>query len=319
MVVNFTLQIASLLALALFGLKTHAAINIDGFSSTVNNRFANDPSFIASSMDLSGVAIADTSASLGSWDDGGRWVTMISPNVFLSVQHASFYPANGQSVTFYANNDPSGSTSTRTVLSSQQIGSSDIRIGRLDAPLPSGFTFYNYATATFDVASNPPTIPAGAIVETALAPYYGANAYLFGRSPSVLSTETDMAVGRNILDRWVIDAAGTHDAVVAIRDSSGDPNYTSSEAYLVVGDSGGPMMVETSPGELTIVGLNWFVGTLGDGTQINGFSYVGNYSNDIDQYLALYSVPEPGSLGLIIGLIASLFTLRDRMRQRTHR
>ena len=44
------------------------AIQIDGFSSATNDRFANNSSFVADAFDLSGVGISNN----------GRWATMVS-------------------------------------------------------------------------------------------------------------------------------------------------------------------------------------------------------------------------------------------------
>ncbi|MFU8848020.1 MAG: hypothetical protein ACNA77_04805 [Opitutales bacterium] len=147
----------------------HGAILIDNFSSATNDRFANDPQFIANSYNLSGIAIAND----------GRWVTMISENVFLSAHH--FFPADGTSVTFYGSNDPAGINTTRVIQKSERIGSSDIRIGTLDAGLGSGFSFYDFATQN---TSNNNTAPGGgpnsANSESFInSPYYNADAYLF--------------------------------------------------------------------------------------------------------------------------------------------
>ena len=305
---------ATLIIFPSFWLATsvQAAIIIDSFSSPAHDRFSNDPSFVANGYNLSGIAIADLNPGTNTSSTDGRWLTMISPNVFLSVHHASFYPPNGQSVTFYSSNDPLGSSTTRTVHSSQRIGTSDIRIGALNTPLPSSYASYDYASASFDLTGVPP----GSVVETPLAPYYGENAFLFGRSPTIWATENDIAVGRNVLDRWVVDADGTHDAIGAIRDSVGDSNYSSSEAYLQVGDSGGPLMIDDGFGGLTIVGLNWFIDTLGDESQINGFSYLGNYSDDIDTYLAAHPVPEPRQIALLLAFFAASSCLAKRDRNR---
>ncbi len=296
-----------LLGAAPYSSPLFGAINIDGFSSPLHDRFSNDPSFIANGLDLSGVAIADTAS-------GGRWATMISPNVFLSVQHASFYPANGSSVTFYANNDPLGLSATRTVLNSQRIGTSDVRIGVLDAPLPSFITYYNYATQPLETFGGP-----GLFSEMfALSPYYLQNAYIFGRSPTAWATELDMAVGRNVLDDFASNIDGTHDAIIAFVDDPGDPNYVTSEAHLQVGDSGAPLMVEDGLGNLTIVGLNWFNGLTGF-PELNGFSYVGDYATEIDAYLAANPVPEMQSFPLVLGIaVAAVLGRRRTKRPKTH-
>tara|TARA_B110000008_G_scaffold279876_1_gene329263 strand:- start:760 stop:1005 length:246 start_codon:yes stop_codon:yes gene_type:complete len=62
------------------GLNILNAISIDDYSTTAHDRFANDDTFIADSFDLSGIGIADS----------GRWLTMVSSNVFLSAHH--FFP-----------------------------------------------------------------------------------------------------------------------------------------------------------------------------------------------------------------------------------
>jgi hypothetical protein len=269
-------------------LSSFAAINIDGFSTQANDRFASDPGFIASAFDLSGVTIADD----------GRWVTMISENVFLSAHH--FFPANGTSVTFYGSNDPAGSTATRTIQSSQRIGSSDLRIGTLNAGLGSGFTFYNFAvddTLNFNSTGNPGD-------RFTSSPYYLADAYMFGRSPTSFSVSQDIAVGRNKLDVWfdgVTTAGTTDDAMGARIDAQGESNFLPYEASLQAGDSGAPMLVEDGSGALTIVGINWFIGTVGE-DNYNGFSYVGNYDAEIQTYLDVNPVPEVRFFGLILGL-----------------
>jgi hypothetical protein len=288
-----------------------AAINIDSFSTLKNDRFSNDPTFIAAGLDLSGVAIADTSANLGAWDDGGRWMTMISPKVFLSVEHASFYPANGESVTFHQSNDPLGLSAGRTVLSSQRIGTSDIRIGVLNAALPASYAYYAYATQALETFSGP-GLPSE---QFSLSPYYNADAYLLGRSPTAWSTGLDIAVGQNKLDGWDSDVVGVHDAVMAVRDTISSPNYLPSEALLQVGDSGAPVMVDDGAGNLTIVGMNWFIGS-SPSFDVNGFSYVGDYAVEIQDYLNAHPVPEVAHFGLVTGLSALFFCVSAVGRRR---
>lgn len=69
---------------------------------------------------------------------------MVSENIFLSANH--YFPVNGTSVSFYTSNDPSGGHVTRSIQSSPRIGTSDLRIGTLNAGQGSGFNFYNFAT-----------------------------------------------------------------------------------------------------------------------------------------------------------------------------
>ncbi len=274
------------------------AINIDGFMSSLHDRFTNDGSFILDGYDLSGIAISDS----------GRWLTMVSDNVFLSSNH--LFPADNAAVTFYATNDPNGSTVSRTVQSSQQIASSDIRIGVLNSPLPAGYATYDYYTSDI-------TIPNASF----LTP---VDAFTFGRSPTAFSTSQDMAVGTNKIDLWYpsVTAGGTTDGTIStIVNESGDANDTTYESFLQVGDSGGPLMVATGPNTLTIAGINWWITNSPEELQpgvfrnLNGFSYLGNYDGEITAYISANAIPEPASVSLVIGVICLIILLRARARE----
>lgn len=274
-------------------LTSYAVIQIDDVGSLTNDRFADDPQFIANSYDLSGVAIAND----------GKWVTMISENVFISANH--FSPANGTSVTFYGSNDPSGVSVNRTIQSSQRIGTSDLRIGTLNAGLGGSFGFYDFATqdTTTGTGGGPSSFNG--------SPYQNADAYIFGRSGTAFVTSQDIAVGRNKLDTFVgpQDIAGTTDVSYASAvNTTGDSNYVQYEAKLQFGDSGGPMMVDTGNGELTVVGINWWIGSINT-TEYNGFSYVGNYDAEIQGFIDANPVPEVRSYSLFLGLGALLWII----------
>ncbi|MCP5521919.1 MAG: hypothetical protein H7A46_10280 [Verrucomicrobiales bacterium] len=277
-----------------------AAMVIDGFTQATNDRFENDPAFIGIARDWSGVGMTDTATP--------RWLTMISPNVFLSATH--YHPAGGASVTFYATNDPTGASVTRTVNSGEQIGISDLWIGTINAPLGVAYTYYEYATET--IASS---------AQFASSVYYEEVAYMVGRSPtdySAYPATQDMAMGNNMLDVWFPkESTGLDvDALGATRDNDGDANYQTYEAYLQSGDSGGPLFVEDAgaPGGLRLVGINWFNLSVGGppSTYYNGFSYVGNYSTEIQAYLTANSVPEVPATGLLTGLLILAYGLRRR-------
>ena len=290
------------------------AISIVGYDPTVNDRFANDSSFLLTSSDsafLSGVGIADTGQSSFTGDDGGRWVTMISSNVFLSAQH--FSPMNGSSVKFYETNDLAGGQVTRTVQSSQRIGSSDIRIGVLDTPLPETYRSFNFVTE--DIFTVGDFVSSNIFEEAGI---------LFGRSPTAYSDlSQEMSLGSNILDRWgeSVSAAGTTDVALAAALNSPtdpdtgepDPNFVFSEAFLQTGDSGGPLMV-IAGGELTIVGINWFISNA-VGNELSGFSYVGNYDVEIQEYIDANAVPEVAAASFLTGLSVVLsYGFRRRRR-----
>jgi hypothetical protein len=103
-------QLSACVCTLFVGLNVVNGISIDGYSTDEHDRFDNDSSFIADSFDLSGIGIADS----------GRWLTMVSSNVFLSAHH--FFPADDDSVTFYTGNDPAGNSLTRTISYSERIG-----------------------------------------------------------------------------------------------------------------------------------------------------------------------------------------------------
>lgn len=265
---------------------------IDGFQSASNDRFANDANFIAGGLDLSGLALTD----------GGRWVAMVSPNVFVSAHH--YAPTVGGSVTFHAGNDAAGPNVTRTISGIQRIGSSDIVVGVLDAPLGAGYEYFAIATADI-------TDPTSFTAST----YHGADAYVVGRSPTAFATSLDMAVGRNVLDTWfddVVAGATTDDALGATIDANGEPNFVTYEADLRAGDSGAPLFVEEVAGGLTIVGINWFVSDpLGE---FLGASYVGNYDAQIQSYISANAVPEPAHATLLAALCILSIAARRRRR-----
>lgn len=285
--------VVSLLPTVVFG-----ALNIDGFTTLEHDRFANDATFIADDYDLSGIAV----------NESGRWVTMISENVFITATH--YAPASGSSVTFYASNDPDGYTSTRTVTSNfQQIGSTDLYLGTLSAALDSNFTFYDFATENISSAPGGPDSFSSSI-------YNDADAFVFGRSETAFSVSQDIAVGANKLDTFytgVTVSPSTGDVVISTIDSLGDTNYLTSEAALQGGDSGAPLMVQSGVGELTIVGINWFVGTA-DGDDINGHTYVGNYDATIQSFIDANPVPEPATYALLTGVLATMATFVQRRR-----
>lgn len=275
-----------------------AAIRIDGFISNANDRFANNASFIANAFDLSGVGRSNDS----------KWGTLISNNVFLSATHSR--PSINSTLTFFETNDSTGNSISRTVTSGMRIGSSDIWIGVLDTPVTSAYSTYSFATTAVSNST-----------EFAATPYAGTNAYLFGLSPTAFPTTTNVAVGRNVLDGWFNDvtAGGSTDsAIVSVVNESGDTNFVSSEAHLSGGDSGAPMFFDDS-GDLLLVGINWFIGQADTDPgpdenliDINGFSYIGNYSSDIQDFIALNAVPEPSLAAVILGASSFLYVRRRK-------
>lgn len=266
------------------------SIIIDGFNTAANDRFANSGSFVAVGYDLSGVAL------------NGTWATMVSSNVFLSANH--YHPSVGGALTFYSSNDPSGGSVARTVLAGQRIGTSDLWIGVLNSPLPGGYAYYDFATE--DIWN---------LSQFALSPYAGENAFLFGRSSTAWPISQDMAVGRNVLDVWYDEISSGVDAIGSVVNITGDTNYVTYEAYLQGGDSGGGMFVDDGTGDLKLVGINWFISTIGTKNG-NGQSYVGNYNTEISAFVAAHQIPEPSALVLLLwACIPLACSLRPKRKQ----
>lgn len=286
---------------------SHSAINISGFNTATNDRFANEGSFVADQFDLSGVAYNGTGPS------NSGWLTMVSRNVYITAEHAK--PTVGSSATFYASNDPNGASLTRSLTSDrQQIGTTDILLGTLDTPLSQDYAFYDFASeAITNNNTGPGNGPGSANSESFInAPYFAANAYVFGRSPTSWPTSQNIAVGRNILDGFqpgrTVTNANEGDSIEA---DVGGSNAVTYEAQLAVGDSGGPLMVDNGAGGLTIVGLNWFIATETN-PPFFGASYVGNYSTQIQEFIDANPVPEPSQTAILLGLVGFASVLMRR-------
>jgi hypothetical protein len=278
----------------------YASINIIGYDPQTNDRFVNDASFVAGDLDLSGLALVDTGQIPDfTEDDGGRWVTMLSRNVFITANH--FGPRVGSSVTFHQTNDAQGASFTASIEETMRIGNTDIRVGTLDAALPGGYAYYDILNAPFSSVS--PVLITGPDVLT------------FGRSEGDYAVNQDVAVGKNNLNLFFPSqtvGGATGDAGVMTFD---DPGLT-FESQFASGDSGAPVMVDVG-GNLTMVGVNWFVGSINsDETDISGFTFLPNYQSEIQTYIdenpAVIAVPESSVSTLLLGLGALGVVFRRR-------
>ncbi len=250
------------------------ALTIDNYTAAANDRFANNPAFIAGAFNLSGVSRASN----------GAWVTMLAPNVFVAANH--YTPAEGNTVIFYATNNSSGPSVTRTVSGARQrVGTTDIFLGTLDRPLPEGYATYTMAAEAVKNSTGWTNT------------YRSAVLYHFGLSPGSYSGVLDIAVGRNVPDRW----AGQHTigpsttwAFATTYDTSGAPNYQAHETQVVANDSGAPIFFDSGDGTLRLLGLTWGNGTWsanGTNYPISVFTYLGNYQSEIDAFLSTHSAP----------------------------
>ena len=270
---NIPRQLACAAACALAAAAPARALVIDSYSAAANDRFAtNNPSaFIANGFNLSGVSRATN----------GAWVTMIAPNVFVGANH--YAPAEGNTVTFYASNSATGPSVTRTVTGARQriLGTTDIFVGTLDAPLPEGYATYATATETVITNSGWDTT------------YRNAVLYHVGLSPGSYSGALDVAVGRNVTDRWFNQhtiSPSTTWAFGAMYDTNGAANYQTYETK-VSGDSGAPIFYDAGSNTFRLLGITWGTGTYGDGSVASIFTYLGNYTNEIGGFLATNALP----------------------------
>jgi hypothetical protein len=285
----------------------HAATLIQNFSATSNDRFANDPAFIGSGWDWSGVGRSNNST----------WGTMITSSVFLSAAHS--HPGVGNQMTFFPGNDPGALPVTRTVVSGQKIGTSDLWLGFLDATLPANITAYEFVRGTITEAN------------FGLSGLYDLPAFLSGLTPTVVDygavSATKQTVGTNRLEGFTEDlmvGGSTGDVLLTVQNLAGDEvfgfTHTSYEAHPQGGDSGSPLMVP-SGGRLVLAGITWAIGTgdidpsptLDADRPFGAFTYTGSYTNEIVTLVPeLSTVPEPASALATAVFLASGLLLRRR-------
>ena len=279
--------------------ESSADIVIDGFTEQTNDRFTNSASFVGAHLDFSGVG------------RNGRWGTLISNNVIISANHAR---PPGQ-ISFYESNDSSIAPVVRNIVGpGQKIGSSDLYVSVLDAPVSSNIKIYDFATEflsapAYNAATNNGLQNAGS--------FQGEEAYLVGISPtSRNNVALDQAVGRNRVSGYLEDLPfignTDNDSLLFIEEVAGDPDYVQYEAQFRGGDSGGPTFVERN-GELVLLGINSFISGAGSELEFSGITYVGNFTDEINSFIALNrAVPEPGSASLIVLAMVALCSIRRR-------
>ena len=224
---------------------------VEDYSAGRHDRFAHDREdtvFLGDELqlDLSGVGRVNAGP--------GRWVTMISPTHFLSVNHAR--PREG-TVTFFAGNDLDGPTTTCQINpnAGRPIDNTDIWLGSL---LPSSdcdtslFTYYSIADP---------------------GEYEGQEAVMIGRANGTLrsASTTDMRLGRNRIsyvesgdyfrgsaDHLVfVDDSATGDLVNSPQQTS--PDKLPSETRVANGDSGGPTFVKSAAGGYELIGVHSYL------------------------------------------------------------
>ncbi len=275
-----------------------ADITIDGFTDETNDRFTNDPSFIGSGFDFSGVGRRN------------GWGTLISRNVIVTANHAAGTAPN--EYRFYPGNDATATPEVRFESSRMRLvgdsGNSDLLLIALDAPVSSDIAHYNFASELisappYDADSNPGIFNAGSFQDEI--------AYVFGISETVRGdTRTDQAVGRNRVSGYIeeITFGDFSDSLLFARDMPGDADYVPFETLVQAGDSGAPVFIERN-GELLLLGVNSFR----SGADFSGINYIGNYADDINSFISASAVPEPSSLAILAVVGIASFVRRRRL------
>ena len=283
----------------LFGVgESSADIFIDGFTDATNDRFTNSSSFIGAGLDFSGVGRSN------------RWGTLISNNVIITANH--FRPSG--EIAFYENNDPNSTPVLRNIVGpSQQIGNSDVFLSRLSAPVPSSVKVYDIAT---EFLSAPPFDPNTNNGLQNAGSFQDEEAFLYGISATSRSdTRVDHAVGRNRISGYIenipFGSNSNNDSLLFIEDVVGDPDYVEFEAQFRGGDSGAPAFVERD-GELLLLGINTFINDSESDLEFSGVTYAGNHIDEINEFIAINAVPEPGSASLILLAMAACSFVRRR-------
>jgi len=259
-----------------------AGMLVTDYSPQRNDRFANSPLFIGNSpqvpstLDFSGVG--QTS--------GGQWVTMISPQYFLSAAH--YAPAANDTVTFYHGNDasPQYAYSYKIASWSRQMslnGSpSDLYIGKLSTPIDTS------EIATYHVLGT-----------NSGAAYVGQQILAYG-APNRVGIGTI----RSIFD---LNYSGNSTWLMRYDYSATTPD----SAYLETGDSGAPSF-ENVNGHLVLAGIHYVHGNDYTGQYYSGDSFIPYYlpqllAGEGGTQVVVEAVPEPSTLALLliggIGLI----------------
>lgn len=268
-----------------------AAIIIQNYSDAANNRFTNDPQFIAAAFNLSGVGQSGA----------GQWGTLISSNVIVSANH--FAPSGN--IVFYPGNDPNSTPVVRLITgNTQRLGSSDIWLAQLDAPVDTSLIIpFSYATQTLSGNSNASNGPNDPLLLSTAGIYQDNDAYLFGLSPAGGPVTQTQAVGRNVIDAFAkeVPFAGLTDALIFGIDNR---QY---EASLQGGDSGAPLFVDVN-GSLVLLGVNSFIlKDAGNNVVAGASTYIGNYVSAVENFIAVSAIPEPSSFaGSLLVMVGAL-------------
>lgn len=279
------------LALALAVSGTCRAELISGYTAAKNDRFYAGPNkaFIGGTFDLSGVGNTNANGT-------GRFATLISPQYVLTAAH--YAPGVGSTVTFHEGDSPTGTVHTYKIASGVRVGTSDLYLEKLAAPVLASDNIHPVTIAA-DNAS-----------------------YLTGKPIYVYGGSNQL--GMNNIDAIIPDDAVSGSSAVGTAFMYGyNPakGFGAEEAKLVGGDSGGPSFVSVN-GQLQLVGIHWYQYASSNLAIVgSGDSYVPAYAALIRKMIGSSGnvaiapgvVPEPSSLALLaIGIPGVLFAIHRR-------
>lgn len=261
------------------------ALQLRSYLPAVHDRFTGfpaapvmNPGFLHGSARFTGVGwyVADTR----------RQFTLVTSQHFLCATH--FTPVVGGIVRFV---DSTGAVIERSVVSvtpvpNDSAGSSDIAVGKLDAPLPSTVAVFPWLNLAEDEAA------------------HGARLMVFGR---IAKGGSGVLAGFETLDETGV--ADTRCLRFDYLSASGGADDCQFEG----GDSGSPCFV-TVNGMPVLVGTNSAVGT-GEGFVANYSAYVPHYASRIDTILAADGMSMTPAYPSAAGLVTRLETSPPTLRQ----
>jgi hypothetical protein len=223
-----------------------ADLTVQGYSPAtagMYDRFLNDPSFIGSGYNWSGVGRGINTVTNV---DVGSWGTMISPSYFISANHFSPSAVGANALRFYYTNSAAGGFEDHTFAAVGRISNSDLWLGKLDTPVSKSIAKYP-------------------IVSMPGASYGGLPITIFGLSSPYPGTATSMRLGTNNIDVHNGINGGTPVTSTTVEGTTGYTytfDYTANagggEAKLQVGDSAAPNFYFVNGSMPAVIGINWY-------------------------------------------------------------
>lgn len=269
------------------------ALTVFGYNATLHERFSTG--FPSSPVENASFLLADYDLSGIGWTSGSFGVTLISPQHFLTAAHVN----PGSSISFFSRDGVVKSYSVDSTYTVQHADgvSTDLLLGRLQAPIPGADNIGHYPTLLLNSASD----------------YLGMTVAAFG-SGQRAGTNTIDTIGQ--IDLLPFGSPnGVADNVVFLTDYDAVTGQTQGEG----GDSGSPSFVGIGE-SLALIGTHSAVTSASPLQTVDVF--IPSYYNQINGRLALdgYSfgafvaIPEPSDMAVILGAVALAAVIISRRR-----